>query len=87
MNNFNYDLDQVERQILSTLGQTGLPIGVIYLLLNKITQDVQRTYSAQVQLEGQAVQAAAAQQQEGPAPEETPVEGAGAEAPEVEVLD
>ena len=87
MNNFNYDLDQVERQVLSTLGQTGLPIGVIYLLLNKITQDVQRTYSAQVQLEGQAVQAAAAQQQEGQAPEEAPTEGVGAEAPEVEVLD
>lgn len=86
MNNFNYDLDQIERQILSMLGQTGLPIGVIYLLLNKITQDVQRTYSAQVQLEGQAVKAAQ-EQQEGPAPEEAPVEGVGAGAPEVEVLD
>jgi hypothetical protein len=64
MNNFNYNLDQIERQILSTLGQTGLPIGVIYLLLNKITQEVQRTYSAQIQLEGQAVAAQQEKQEE-----------------------
>jgi hypothetical protein len=62
MNNFNYELDQIERQILTILGQTGLPIGVIYLLLNKMTQDVQHTYATQIQFEAQAV--AAEQQNE-----------------------
>ena len=85
MNNFNYGLDQLERQILEILSQSGMPVGVLSLLLNKLNQDVQRTYVAQVQLE---TQAALAQQQNeqaaAAAAEPDPVELRGFQVEEVE---
>lgn len=85
MNNFNYGLDQLERQILEILSQSGMPVGVLSLLLNKLNQDVQRTYAAQVQLEAQA--ALAQQQNEqtaAGATEPDPVELRGFQVEEVE---
>jgi hypothetical protein len=85
MNNFNYGLDQLERQILEILSQSGMPVGVLSLLLNKLNQDVQRTYAAQVQLEAQA--ALAQQQNEqaaAAAAEPDPVELRGFQVEEVE---
>ncbi len=84
MNNFNYGLDQLERQILEILSQSGMPVGVLSLLLNKLNQDVQRTYAAQVQLEAQAALAQQQNEQAAVAAEPDPVELRGFQVEEVE---
>lgn len=51
MNNFNYQLNNLELQIIQLLQQSQMPIGIYYLLMSKITKDLEQIYNQQVQIE------------------------------------
>lgn len=56
MNNFNYQLNELEEKILQLLQEFNVPVGIYYLLLSKITQDLKQLYDQQISLEKYEIQ-------------------------------
>ena len=53
MDNFNTQLNDLKNNLINTINQSGIPVGVIYYLLKDILADVAESYKQSILIEKQ----------------------------------
>ena len=51
MNNLNFQIDNIHQNIINTIQNSGLPIGVMYFIIKSVYQEIEKLYLQQIMTE------------------------------------
>ena len=51
MNNANFQIDNIHQNIINTIQNSGLPIGVMYFIIKSVYQEIEKLYLQQIMTE------------------------------------